>query len=78
MLGILREQPEEEEASQLINMIHKTYNLAAIVWQLYDAGCRPSIKYGAGRLSWVSLTVNSRTFIIKRQQMIDWAGRSTE
>ena len=41
--------------------------------QLYGAGFRPNIKYGAGRLSWVSLTVNNRTFIVKSQQMIDWA-----
>ena len=43
------------------------------VWQLYDAGFRPNIKYGAGRLSWVSLTVNKHTFIVKSQRMIDWA-----
>ena len=43
------------------------------MWQLYDAGFRPNIKYGAWGLSWVSLTVNSRTFILKSQQMIDWA-----
>ncbi|MFM7983749.1 MAG: hypothetical protein ACKPKO_30940, partial [Candidatus Fonsibacter sp.] len=54
-------------------MVHKTDNLEAIVWQLYDAGFRPSIKYGAGKLSWVSLTVNNRTFIVKSQLMIDWA-----
>ncbi|MFM7982601.1 MAG: hypothetical protein ACKPKO_25090, partial [Candidatus Fonsibacter sp.] len=48
-------------------------DVEAIVWQLYDAGFRPSIKYGAGKLSWVSLTVNNRTFIIKSQHMIDWA-----
>ena len=51
----------------------QTHNLEAIVWQLYDAGFRPSIKYGAGKLSWVSLTVNNCTFIVKSQQMIDWA-----
>ena len=80
MLEILREQSstkgekEDEEAeSKLIYMIHKTDNLEAIVWQLYDAGFRPNIKYGAGKLSWVSLTVNNCTFIIKSQQMIDWA-----
>ncbi|MFM7979758.1 MAG: hypothetical protein ACKPKO_10620, partial [Candidatus Fonsibacter sp.] len=35
----------------------KTDNLEAIVWQLYDAGFRPNIKYGAGKLRWVNLTV---------------------
>ena len=54
-------------------MIHNKDNLEAIVCQLYDAGFRPNIKYGAGRLSWVSLTVNNRTFIVKSQQMIHWA-----
>ncbi|MFM7990338.1 MAG: hypothetical protein ACKPKO_64585, partial [Candidatus Fonsibacter sp.] len=54
MLDILREQPaNEEEGSNILYMIRKTDNLEAIVWQLYDAGFRPSIKYGAGRLSWV-------------------------
>ena len=54
-------------------MIHKTDNLEAIVWQIYDAGFRPNIKYGAGKLSWVSLTANNCTFIVKSQQMIDRA-----
>ncbi|MFM7989140.1 MAG: hypothetical protein ACKPKO_58485, partial [Candidatus Fonsibacter sp.] len=36
-------------------------------------GFRPNIKYGAGKLSWVSLTGNNHTFIIKSQQMIYWA-----
>ncbi|MFM7988529.1 MAG: hypothetical protein ACKPKO_55370, partial [Candidatus Fonsibacter sp.] len=71
MLDILREQPanskDDEEEPKVLYMIHKTDNLEAIVWQLYDAGFRPSIKYGAGKLSWVSLTVNNRTFIIKSQ-----------
>ena len=59
--------------SKLIYMIHKTDNLEAIVWQLYDAGFRPNIKYGAGKLSWVSLPANNCTFIVKSQQLIDWA-----
>ncbi|MFM7984954.1 MAG: hypothetical protein ACKPKO_37105, partial [Candidatus Fonsibacter sp.] len=43
------------------------------MWQLYDAVFRPNIEYGAGKLSWVSLTVNKHTFIIKSQHMIDCA-----
>ncbi|MFM7982609.1 MAG: hypothetical protein ACKPKO_25130, partial [Candidatus Fonsibacter sp.] len=76
MLDILREQPtvdDKEEESNIIHMIHKTDNLESIVWQLYDAGFRPNIKHYAGKLRWVSLTVNNHTFIIKSQQMIDWA-----
>ena len=79
MLETLREQSsikgekEEEAESKLIYMIHKTDNLEAIVWQLYDDGFRPNIKYGAVKLSWVSLTATNRTIIIKSQQMIDWA-----
>ena len=78
MLDNLREQPtiedkEEEAESKFIYMDHKPDNLEALVWQLYDAGFRPSIKYGAGRLRWVSLTVNNHTFIIESQQVIDWA-----
>ncbi|MFM7981227.1 MAG: hypothetical protein ACKPKO_18115, partial [Candidatus Fonsibacter sp.] len=38
-----------------------TDHFEAIVWQLYEAGFRPNIKYGAGKLSWVSLTVNNHT-----------------
>ena len=52
-------------------MIHKTDNLEAIVWQLCDARSRPSSKYSAGKLSWVRLTVNNHTFVIKSQHMID-------
>ncbi|MFM7977697.1 MAG: hypothetical protein ACKPKO_00135, partial [Candidatus Fonsibacter sp.] len=77
MLEISREQPtvedNEDDESNIIYMTHKTNNLEAIVSQLYDAGFRPNITYGAGKLSWVSLTVNIHTFIIKSQQMGDWA-----
>ena len=52
-------------------MIHKADNLEAIVWQLSDAGFRPNIKYGAGKLSWANLTVNKHTFKIKSPSMID-------
>ena len=58
---------------RLLYMIHKADNLESVVWQLYDAGFRSNIKYGAGKLSWVSLTVNRYTFVIKSQQKIDWA-----
>jgi hypothetical protein len=82
MLEILRQQSsnngeeeeeKEESEEKLIYMTHKNDDLEAIVWQLYDAGFRPNIKNGAGKLSWVSLTVNNCTFIIKSQQLIDWA-----
>ncbi|MFM7979519.1 MAG: hypothetical protein ACKPKO_09410, partial [Candidatus Fonsibacter sp.] len=77
MFEIFRDQPavegKEEEESNIIYMIHQTDNLEAIVWQLYDAGFRPNIKNGAGKLSWVSLTVNNHTCIIQCQQMIDGA-----
>ena len=42
-----------------------------------SAGLLPSIKYGARKLSWVSLTVNDHTFIIKSQYMQDWASDGT-
>ena len=51
----------------------KADDLEAIVWQLYDAGFRPNINNGAGKPSWVSLTVNNCTCIVKSQQLIDWA-----
>ncbi|MFM7981030.1 MAG: hypothetical protein ACKPKO_17105 [Candidatus Fonsibacter sp.] len=54
-------------------MNHKADNLETIVWQLSDAGFRPNIKYGAGRLSCVSLNVNKYTLVIKSQPMRDWA-----
>jgi hypothetical protein len=73
LLEILREQEGAEEEEKISYLIQKHDNLEAVVWQLYDAGFRPSIKYGAGRLSWVSLSINKHTFIIKSQQMIDWA-----
>ena len=66
MLDILREQPaseDKDEESKVLYMVHKTDNLEAIVWQLYDAGFRPSIKYGAGKLSWVSLTEIGRAHV---------------
>ncbi|MFM7985327.1 MAG: hypothetical protein ACKPKO_39025, partial [Candidatus Fonsibacter sp.] len=38
MFDVLREQPaSEEEESKVLYMVHKTDNLEAIVWQLYDA-----------------------------------------
>ncbi|MFM7988924.1 MAG: hypothetical protein ACKPKO_57390, partial [Candidatus Fonsibacter sp.] len=36
-------------------------------------GFRPNIKYGAGKLSWVSLTVNNHTFI-KQEPTYDRLG----
>jgi len=71
ILGILREMGDDEE--KVVYLVHKTDNLEAIVWQLYDAGYRPNLKYGVGKLSWVSLTVNKTTFVFRCQQMIDWA-----
>jgi hypothetical protein len=74
LLEILREQEGAEgEEEKISYLIQKHDNLEAVVWQLYDAGFRPRIKHGAGRLSWVSLSINKHTFIIKSQQMIDWA-----
>ena len=64
---------EKKKVDKISYLVQKYDNLEAIVWQLYDAGYRPSIKYGAGKLSWVSLTVNKHTFVIKSQQMIDYA-----
>ena len=40
---------------RVVYLVHKTDNLEAIVWQLYEAGYRPNLKYGVGRLSWVCL-----------------------
>ena len=58
MLENLREQAinngeddDEEPEAKLIYMVHKHDDLEAIVWQLYDAGFRPNIKNGAGKLS---------------------------
>ena len=83
LLDILRESDgsEQEEGDgqekskpdKITYLVQKYDNLETIVWQLYNAGYRPSIKYGAGRLSWLSLTVNDHTFIVKSQQMIDYA-----
>lgn len=72
ILAILREEQTEEE-ERVVHIIHKTDNLEAIVWQLYDAGFRPNLKYGIGKLSWVSLVVNQTRFLFRSQQLIDWA-----
>ena len=71
ILETLREQSDDEEKT--VYMIHKTDNLESIVWQLYDAGYRPNLKYGVGKLSWVSLLVNKTSFVFRSQQLIDWA-----
>ena len=52
-------------------MVHKTDNLEAIAWQLYDAGYRSNHEYGVGRLSCVSLTVNKTTFAFRKEQLMD-------
>ncbi len=54
-------------------LAHKTDNLEATAWQLYDAGYRPNLKYGIGMSSWVSLTVNKTCFAFRSRQLIDWA-----
>ena len=72
IMDVLRELGSDEE-EKVVYLVHKTDNLEAIVWQLYDAGYRPNLKYGIGKLSWVSLTVNKTTFVFRSQQLIDWA-----
>ena len=54
-------------------MFQKADNLESIMWQLYGANFRPNIQYGAGKLTWVSLTLNKHTFNVKSQQLIEWA-----
>ena len=71
LLEILRTTPGDQE--KLIHVIQKQDNLEAIVWQLYEAGFRPNIKYATGKISWITLTVNDCTFVIRSQQLIDWA-----
>jgi hypothetical protein len=74
LLEILREQGEnEEEKEKIIHLVQKNDNLEAVVWQLWEAGFRPSVKYMTGRLTWVSLTVSKYTFVVRSQQMIDYA-----
>ena len=69
MLEVLRHQPEneteEDGEDKLKHMIYTTDNLEAIAMQFYGAGFRPNIKYGAGKLRWVSLAVNTHTLVIK-------------
>jgi len=83
LLDILRESDssgQEEEADSkprkknkkpenITQLVQKYDNLNDIVWQLYKAGQRPSIRDGAGKLSWVSFTVNKHTFIVRSQNM---------
>ena len=61
IVEILRELDNSDE-DRVMYLVHKMDNLEAIAWQLYDAGYRPNLKDGVGRLSWVSLTVNKTTF----------------
>ncbi len=72
IMDVLRELGSDEE-EKVVYLVHKTDNLEAIVWQLHDAGYRPNLKYGIGRLSWVSLTVIKTDFVFRSQQLIDWA-----
>ena len=69
ILEILLEKGDDEE--KVVYLVHKMDNLEAIVWQLYDAGYRPNLKYGVGKLSWVSLAVNRTTVVFRCQQLID-------
>ena len=71
-MDTLRELGSDDE-EKVVYLVHKTDNLEAIVWQLYDAGYWPNLKYGMGKLSWVSLAVNKTTFVFRSQQLIDWA-----
>ena len=71
ILDIPQELGSDDEEG-VVYLIHKTDDLEAIVWQLYDAGYRPNLKYGLGKLSWVSLAVNKATFVFRSQQLIDW------
>jgi hypothetical protein len=67
-------EEKEKKKERIVRLIHKNDNLEAIVWQLYHAGfTKPGIKYGAGKLAWVSLMAIDTVFIIKSQQIVDWA-----
>jgi len=72
ILKIIANLPETEE-KKMIYLIQKKDNLEELIWQLFHAGYRPNVKYGAGRLSWISLTLNNYYFLIKTQQLIDYA-----
>ncbi len=47
------------------------------MWQLYDTSYRPKLKYGIGKLTWVSLTVSKTCFVYRSRQLIDWATDGT-
>ena len=68
ILQILREF-EDEEASELIYLVHKYDDLEEILWQLKERGHRPQIKHQACKISHMIMTFNKTTFIIKGQQL---------
>ena len=73
LLVALRQEPvKEEETERKSYFIHRDDDLEAVVWQLYFAGFRPAIKYMAGSISWVCITANKHTFIIKTQRLVDY------
>ena len=48
-LNLMRKTSKRTDEDNLMHIIHNTDNLEAIVWQVYDAGYRPNIKYGSGK-----------------------------
>ena len=46
--------------------------MEAVLWQLYEAAFRPSLKYMTGSISWLCLTVNRHTFVVKTQRIVDY------
>jgi hypothetical protein len=71
IINILREEEAKpSEKQEVVYLIHKDDDLEAVLWQLHAAKYRPQIKYQAGKISFISLTVNSTVFILKSQQLI--------
>ena len=43
-LGGARGPARDSDEDRVVYLVHKTDNLEAIVWQLYEAGYRPNLK----------------------------------
>ena len=67
---LLRIFQTTEDEKQIINLICKDDKLTEMLYELIEAGYEPSIKYQAGKLTHINLTLGKIMFMMKTQQLV--------
>ena len=72
IVKIITDLPDAKDETT-INLIQKKDDLEQLIWELHQAGYKPNVKYSVGKLRCITLRFGNYTFVIKSQQLIDYA-----